>query len=71
VGGPGRPSLAPKNGTALSDTLAKFLEKIWFHGYSDSTIRRKTFLCSAVRSARSFLANAKSINSRIEPGCQK
>jgi hypothetical protein len=71
VGCPRRPSLAPKNGSTFSNTLAKFLEKIWLHGYSESTIRRKTFLCSAVISARSFLANAKSFKSRLEAGCQK
>jgi len=49
----GGPATAPKDGTAFSNTLTKFLEKLFLHGDSDSTIWRRDFFCSALKSARS------------------
>lgn len=51
--------------------LPKLLEKIVLHRYSVSTICRKALFWAAVKSARSFFENAKSIKSRFDAACQK
>jgi hypothetical protein len=55
----GRLATPTQDGTALLHAPTKLFEKVFFHLYSASTIRRSIFFCSAVRSTLSDFEKAK------------
>src|SRR5262245_12503475 len=65
-----RLAAAPQDLSPFANALPKLFEKILPHWYSVSTICRKTLFCAGVRSALSLLANANSMRSLLEAGCQ-